>query len=128
VECADFRIGDRLVSTLDHKLEPEMTTVRRLEVITGLVGGAGSLRYFKVRVVEETLALSAVVSEIARRHGPTPQQVFTWRRRARQAASRRPRARHPTFVPAIVETAPQQPYQRTPALGLSRCTAPKGVA
>src|SRR6185312_1447354 len=73
VECADLWIGDRLVSTLDHKLEPEVKTVRRLEVITG----AGRRRWFtedfKARVVEETLAAGVVVSEVDRRHGLTPQ-------------------------------------------------------
>ena len=58
------------MSTLDHKLEPEVTPVRRLEVITG----AGRRRQltdgFKARVVEETLAAGAVVSDIARQHGP----------------------------------------------------------
>lgn len=38
----------------------------------------------KVRIVEETLALGVVVSEIARRHGSPPQQVLAWRRQARQ--------------------------------------------
>ena len=87
VEGADLRIGDRLVSTLDHKLEPEMTTVRRLEVITGTGRRRQFTQDFKARVVEESLALGAVVSEIARRHGLTPQQVFTWRRQARQAGT-----------------------------------------
>nr|WP_245315820.1 transposase [Bradyrhizobium neotropicale] len=36
--------------------------------------------------MEETLVPGAVVSEIARRHGLTPQQVFTWRRQARPGA------------------------------------------
>nr|WP_249157506.1 transposase [Bradyrhizobium diazoefficiens] len=48
----------------------------------------GRRRWFskddKARIVEETLVPGAVVSEIARRHGLTPQQVFTWRRQARQ--------------------------------------------
>jgi transposase len=38
------------------------------------------------------------------RHGLTPQQLFTWRRQARQpAAGIAPEA--PQFVPAVVETA-----------------------
>lgn len=57
------------MSTLDHMLEPEPTAVRRLEVITG----SGPRRRFssgdKSRIIEETLAPGAVVSEIARRHG-----------------------------------------------------------
>jgi transposase len=74
------------VSRLDHTLEPEATAVRRLEVITG----TGRRRRFseedKARIVEETLAAGAVVSHVARRHGLTPQQVFTWRREARERA------------------------------------------
>ena len=94
------------MSTLDHKLEPEMNTVRRLEVITGTGRRRQFTEDFKARVIEETLAPGAVVSEIARRHGLTPQQVFTWRRRARQAAPQRAESEAPTFVPAVVETAP----------------------
>jgi transposase len=67
-------------------LEPEVATVRRLEVITG----TGRRRRFssddKARFVAETLAPGAVVSQVARRHGLTPQQLFTWRRQARERA------------------------------------------
>jgi transposase len=77
--------------------------VRRLEMITG----TGRRRRFsaddKARVVEQTLAPGAVVSEVARRHGLTPQQVFTWRRQARRAVVTR--AETPSFVPALVEAA-----------------------
>ena len=93
------------MSTLDHRLEPEVTTVRRLEVITG----TGRRRRFsdddKARVVEETLLPGAVVSEVARRHGLMPQQVFTWRRQARKVAPQPTESEAPTFVPAVVETA-----------------------
>ena len=72
------------MSTLDHTLEPKASSVRRLEVITG----TGRRRRFshdeKARIIEETLAPDAVVSDIARRHGLTPQQLFTWRREARR--------------------------------------------
>lgn len=46
-----------------------------------------------------------MVSDVARRHGLTPQQVFTWRRRARQATDAARSKTLPAFVPAIVETA-----------------------
>ncbi|WP_425440787.1 IS66-like element accessory protein TnpA [Phreatobacter oligotrophus] len=52
----------------------------------------------RARILEETLAPGAVVSEVARRHGLTPQQLFTWRREARKAAETLP-----VFVPAVVE-------------------------
>jgi transposase len=84
---------------LDHTLKSEMTA-RRLEVITE----TGRRRWFskddKARVVEETLVPGAVVSVIARRHGLTPQQVFTWRRQARQPSTTR--ADEVQFVPAVV--------------------------
>jgi transposase len=91
------------VSKLDHTLEPE--TVRRLEVITG----TGRRRRFsdddKARIIEETLLPGAVVSAVARRHGLTPQQLFSWRRQARRPATAIVEA-PPLFVPAVVESAP----------------------
>ncbi|WP_155982423.1 transposase [Xanthobacter sp. 126] len=57
----------------------------------------------RARILEETLAPGAVVSAVARRHGLTPQQLFTWRREARKASET-----IPAFVPAVVtqEIAP----------------------
>lgn len=98
------------MSTLDHKLEPEVTTVRRVEVITGTGRRRRFTDDFKARVVGETLASGAVVSEVARWHGLTAQQVFTWRRQARQAAAQPTENEAPTFVPAVVE--PALPSQR----------------
>ena len=46
------------------------------------------------------------VCAVARRHGLTPAQLFTWRRLARRA---RFPARAPGFVPAVVEAAPGPP-------------------
>jgi transposase len=113
VECADLCSGDRLVSTLDHKLGQEVTPVRRLEVITGAGRRRRFTEDFKAGVVEEALAPGAVVSEVARRHGLTPQQVFTWRRQARKVAPLPTESEAPTFVPAVVETALQsQPRKR----------------
>lgn len=65
---------------LDHALKSDVTA-RRLEVITE----TGRRRWFskdeKARIVEETLVPGAVVSEIARRHGLTPQGVAGWLRK-----------------------------------------------
>ena len=66
------------MSTLDHTLKPEATEVRRLEVITGVGRRRQFSEDFKSEVVAETLLAGAVVSEVARRRGLTPQQVFTW--------------------------------------------------
>ena len=91
------------MSTLDHTLKPEATTVRRLEVITGTGRRRQFSEDFKAGIVEETLVPGAVVSEVARRHGLTPQQVFTWRRQARPPMGSE--AETPKFVPALVEPA-----------------------
>ena len=86
------------MSTFDHMLKPEAMDVRRLEVITG----TGRRRRFseddKARMVEETLAPGAVVSEIARRHGLTPQQLFGWRRQARGPVGVISETQSPVFV------------------------------
>jgi transposase len=93
------------VSKLDHTLEPHATSVRRLEVITG----TGRRRRFseddKARIIEETLAPSTVISEVARRHGLTPQQLFTWRRQARRHPLAAKPDIAPSFVPAIVDAS-----------------------
>ena len=102
---------------LDHTLKSDVAT-GRLEVITE----TGRRRWFsrddKARIVEETLVPGAVVSDVARRHGLTPQQVFTWRRQARQP--RATKADEPQFVPAVVDApaaaiAPERKAQRCKA-------------
>ena len=89
------------MSMLDHKLEPE--AVRRLEVITGTGRRRRFSDDYKASIVEETLAPGAVVSDVARRHGLTPQQLFGWRRQARQPAAASTDTEVPRFVPAVVE-------------------------
>lgn len=56
-------------------------------------------------MIEETLAPSAVVSEVARRHGLAPQQLFTWHRQARRPAGADGATEVPQLVPAVVESA-----------------------
>jgi len=100
------------VSKLDDMVEPETAFVRRLEVISGTGRRRSFSDDFKTRVVEETLTPGAVVSQVARRHGLTPQQVFTWRRQAREASSGQSDAEVPMFVPVLVEApsaAPARP-------------------
>jgi transposase len=71
--------------TLEPKAESKPDTLQRVEIITG----AGRRRRFsrdaKARIVLESRAPGAVVSEVARRHGLTPQQLFGWRRELRAA-------------------------------------------
>jgi transposase len=89
------------VSRLGVTLDPKVLTARRVEVITG---GGGRRRWSddeKARAIEASLAPGAVVSEVARAHGVTPQQLFGWRREARRKAEA---TEGPRFVRAIVET------------------------
>jgi transposase len=79
---------------------------RRLEVFTG----AGRRRAWsaeeKARIVAETVTGEESVCAVARRHGLSPQQLFGWRRRAREPLE--PRS-EPLLVPAVVETLPPEP-------------------
>lgn len=84
-------MSDRFDHRLEHTLESKpndggdetVTSVRRIELITG----AGRRRRWsdddKARVVVESLRPGVNVSEVARRHGLSPQQLFGWRREAR---------------------------------------------
>jgi transposase len=61
-----------------------------------------------MRIIEETLAPGAVVTEIARRHGIATSLVFTWRRRARLASvvSAGPRLLPVQLTPVATESIP----------------------
>jgi len=89
------------VSMLDHMLEPPRP-VRRLEVITGSGGRRRWSADEKARILEEAMAPGAVVSEVARRHGMSPQHLFTWRRQAKREAGNHPLA----FTPVVVAPDP----------------------
>jgi transposase len=92
---------------VDHMLEPRRA-VRRLEVITGAGGRRRWSADEKARILEETMAPGAVVSDVARRNGLSPQHLFTWRRQAKREAGDPPLA----FTPVVVAPEPPQP---TPA-------------
>ena len=85
------------MSISEHKHMPE--PVRRMEVFTG----AGRRRSWspaeKATIVTESYGPAETVCAVARRHGLTPQQLFTWRRLARRSVL----APAPMFVPAVVE-------------------------
>ena len=97
------------MSMVDPMLEPPRP-VRRLEVITGTGGRRRWSADEKARILEEAMAPGAVVSEVARRNGMSPQHLFTWRRQARREADNHPLA----FTPVVVSPDTLQP---TPAAG-----------
>ena len=84
-------MSDRFDHTLERKLESKAdeaddtgVTVRRLELITG----TGRRRRWstdeKARILVESLRPGANISEVARRNGLSPQQLFGWRREVRE--------------------------------------------
>ncbi len=88
------------MSGLDHRLEPERS-LRRIEVINGAGGRRRWSVDEKARILEESLGPGAVVSEVARRHDLSPQQLFGWRRDARR--TNEAAATPAVFVPAVLE-------------------------
>jgi transposase len=94
--------------TLEPTTESKADTLRRVEIITG----AGRRRRFsrdvKARIVLESRAPGVVVSEVARRHGLMPQQLFGWRRELRAAVSGSdvPSVAASTFTPVSVVERP----------------------
>src|SRR3990172_2799010 len=59
-----------------------VSNVRRIELITGAGRRRRWSRDDKARIVEESLKPGATVSDVARRNGLSPQQLFAWRRAA----------------------------------------------
>lgn len=106
----------------DPELLPVSEPPRRLEIFTG----AGRRRTWsaeaKARIIAESQASSASVCAVARRHGLTPQQLFTWRREARQRALSGVGDGTPAFVPVVLEPAAtpraKPPRRARPALAV----------
>ncbi len=77
--------------------------VRRIEVFTG----TGRRRTWsiedKARIVAESLTDGESVCAVARRHGLSPQQLFSWRRQARQPLATTAGEDARLFVPAVVD-------------------------
>ncbi|GGK47221.1 transposase [Salinarimonas ramus] len=97
-EPLDMSVGRRsIVFGLEPTLELQRL-VRRLEVINGACGCRHWSADEKVEIVTEALEPGALVSEIARRHRLTLQQLLTWRCEARRPPG--PVVRRATIDPA----------------------------
>ncbi|WP_456708622.1 IS66-like element accessory protein TnpA [Bradyrhizobium sp. USDA 4452] len=57
----------------------------------------------KGRIVAESYAPGAVASEVARRHGISPQHLFAWRKAARGGVLSLPADEAPLFIPVVTE-------------------------
>lgn len=94
--------GDRFVRSFDPTFEPNGTVgIRRLEVITGIGGRRSWSRDDKAWIVAESFAARANVSAVACRYGLRPQQVYAWRRLAREGRLALPAEEEVGFVPVI---------------------------
>jgi transposase len=86
--------------------------VQRIEVFTGSGRRRSWTADEKAEIVAESYADGDTVCSVARRHGLTPQQLFTWRRQARQPLAPKSASDVPLFVPAVIEAPPPEPAPR----------------
>jgi transposase len=98
-----------------HMSKGGADATRRIEVFTG----AGRRREWsaeqKAAILAESYAGTSSVCDVARRHGLTPTQLFTWRRAARGqtiAAT----DQNPEFVPAVIGTLASAPKEEQAAV------------
>jgi len=82
-------MSDRFDHTFDNTLERKpdgrndaAVDVRRIELITGTGRRRRWLPDVKARILLESLEPGVNISEVARRNGLTPQQLFGWRHQA----------------------------------------------
>jgi transposase len=116
---------DRFNRKVDHTVDK--AEFRRVEVITGVGcqsawhadSHVGRRRQWpeavKARIVMKSFADGAVISEVAKRHGLRPQQLFGWRRKFCQS---RPTAEAPEpvcFAPVIVDRSGSAPRGPSPS-------------
>ena len=88
------------MSRFDRRCDTEVHEVRRLEVINGELGRRKWSAERKGEIVAESMQPGVVVSEVARRHNLTPQQLFAWRHDAKQGRLALPEEAM-SFVPVV---------------------------
>jgi transposase len=90
------------ISEHKHVSKDGVVPARRIEVFTG----AGRRRSWtadeKAAIVAESFGEGVRACHVARRHGLTPQQLFTWRRAARRQFAAGDVVMQSMFAPAIV--------------------------
>jgi transposase len=76
---------DRFDHSVDHSDNTKPVRLQRVKVITGVERRRNWPVSKKLEIVAKSEAEGAVVSEVARRHGIHPQQLFGWRAKLRKA-------------------------------------------
>jgi transposase len=79
----DITLERKLGSKRDAGSDGGVSDVRRIELITGIGRRRRWSSEDKARIVMDSLKGCVSVSEVARRNGLSPQQLFAWRREAR---------------------------------------------
>ena len=108
--------------TDDHMCKPNAGPARRIEVFTGAGRRGEWSAERKAAILAESYAGASSVCDVARRHGLTPTQLFTWRRAARRRSTAGADD-SPRFVPAVLVSASeassgeQPPVEATPLIG-----------
>ena len=74
----------------------------RIDIRTGVGRRRRWSEEDKGRIVAESFAPGAIVSEVARQHDLTPQHLFAWRKAARDGRLVLPAEGPPLFVPIVV--------------------------
>lgn len=75
---------DRFNLKVDRKVETKPARLQRIEVITGVERRRAWSREEKRAILTESFEDGVVISEVARRYGLRPQQLFTWRNEFRK--------------------------------------------
>jgi transposase len=96
--------------------------VRRLELFTGTGRRRTWSEAEKAAIVAESEAPHTSISAVARRHGLSASQLFTWRRLARQAVKAELR-----FVPAVLAPDLPERAQMDPSVPSPRSATFAGI-
>ncbi len=74
----------RFNRNVDRKVKTEASRVQRVEVITGVERRREWTEEKKLAIIAESCQDGVVISDVARRHGLHPQQLFNWRNEFRR--------------------------------------------
>lgn len=94
--------SDRFNSNVDLKVKTEATPIRRIEVITGVERRRAWSDEEKQAIIAESSHDGVVISDVARRYGLRPQQLFNWRNEFRKREARLMCGGTPVFTPVMI--------------------------
>lgn len=103
---------DRFNHNVDRKVKTEAALVQRVGVITGVERRRDWSDEKKLAIIAESFQDGVVISDVARRHGLRPQQLFNWRNEFRKRSANGlgcglpsatgGRAEEPVFAPVLI--------------------------